>query len=75
MYNICIEAPAVDWSSVPGHRTCGYDQDKLEDAQRFHDLIVPQVAALELANWFVVICQNDKDLTRTKISLDNAKGI
>ena len=53
MYNVYVQMPDVDWSTVPGPRSRGFNYKKKEDAEKTFDNLAGQLLALGLVGYFV----------------------
>ena len=69
MYNISIEMPMVDWSTVPGARSKGFDCEDGERVKYTCDLIKGQLENLGMDGCFVVTCRDGKEILRERILL------
>jgi hypothetical protein len=76
MYNIAVELPSVDWSTVPGPRSRGYNLEKgrLEESdvfdarvEKFETGVERELRFLGLTGCFVVESLDGKELRRIKI--------
>lgn len=73
MYNISVQMPGVEWSTVPGPRSRGIirkDSDPtkaLEKTQRVVDSFYRQLKAMQLWGCYVVTHQGGNEVGRIKI--------
>lgn len=54
MYNVSIQLPDVDWSTVPGPRSRGYDRKREEDAIEVTQKLVEILSEMKMDGFLVV---------------------
>jgi hypothetical protein len=77
MYNLSVELPSVEWSTVPGARSRGFnlEQRRLEEESAFETRVgqfflalIDQLRALEMWGCYAVSRHNGKESARIKIA-------
>jgi hypothetical protein len=65
-YLVAVEMPSVDWSSVPGARSRGYQRRTLEEATKTFSEVENQLRVL-VPEAFVLMLENGQEKMRVKV--------
>jgi hypothetical protein len=77
MYNLSVELPSVEWSTVPGARSRGFNlkQNRLEEddnyetrVHKFFAQLVEQLKGLGMVGSFAVCHWSGREVKREKIA-------
>lgn len=67
MFNVYVEMPRVNWCTVAGARSRGFEMKELKTAMKFHGSICRQLRELGYHGAFAVTTLSGEEFLRTRV--------